>query len=260
MKKILVCKKNKLNTNDICHHCKFTTDSNKIVLKVDDEQAKFEKIYICDNVICTMSLGFLKENLLNLIEPVEMISKTKVDAVSRLGFDAINKIFLIYDKPVWNEKFENAEGFYLVWVPEDGTQNYLVENLNHHSSNKLWYENISAFEVALGNENVLIGWISGNEEYEMLDDSVIKAECTKLLRNFMNNPDMPEPLSVLRLVYKLFHHSYCLKVILIFLFRSNWKTNTNFRGSYSHFPLNSTPYDIANIAEPIQLNNVCSFY
>jgi len=168
------------------------------VLQIEDEQNKIQKIFLCDNVICTMSLGFLKAKLPDLIEPVDFIPKTKLEAVSRLGFDAINKIFLIYDKPVWNEKFKQADGFYLVWLPEDDNQIYSVENLNHRSSTKLWYENISAFEVAIGNENVLIGWISGREEYETLDDSVIKKECTEVLRKFMNNPTFPEPVSILR--------------------------------------------------------------
>lgn len=198
LKKILLCKKEILNANETCNHCEFSTDPNKMVLKVEDEKNKTEKIFLCDNVICTMSLGYLKENLLNLIEPAEIIPKAKVEAVSRLGFDAINKIFLVYEKPVWNEKFKDAEGFYLVWLPENDPQNYMVENLNHHSSSKLWYENIAAFEVAQGNENVLIGWISGREEYETLDDSVVKKECTELLRNFMNNPEFPEPISILR--------------------------------------------------------------
>ena len=143
-------------------------------------------------------MGFLKHNLSDLIEPFEFIPQNKLESVSRLGFGTINKIFLIYDKSVWSDKFKQAEGFYLIWLPEDDNQSYSVENLNHHNSKKAWYENISAFEVAEGNENVLIGWISGNEEYEQLEDQVIQKECTRLLRKFMCDPNFPEPLSILR--------------------------------------------------------------
>ena len=54
-----------------------------------------EKFYT-DHVICTVPLGFLKEKP-KLFEPV--LPKYKIDAMNRLNFGTVNKIFLEYDKP-----------------------------------------------------------------------------------------------------------------------------------------------------------------
>ena len=200
LEKIFICTKLDLdkNNNVECKHCKYSSDPQQIVLAVRDEQRNEIKI-VCERVICTMSLGVLKHSLSDLIEPTTFVPATKLESVARLGFDAINKIFLVFDKPVWNDKFKNANGFYMVWLPGDD-QKPLVADLNHHSSVKTWYENISGFEVAEGNENVLIGWISGKEEYEHLDDQTVLKECISLLRTFTNDPTFPEPKSVLRQV------------------------------------------------------------
>jgi hypothetical protein len=195
LKKILLCSQ-LLNENKDkdCAHCVHTNDSNKIVLIVEHESA--DKVFVCDNLICTMSLGYLKHNLSQLIEPNEFIPKEKLDSVAKFGFGTINKIFLEYDKPYWGESLRNAEGINLIWLPE--AEDFLMEELNHHSSAKKWYENLGIFEVATNNPSILIGWMSGDEAYENLDEETIKTELTKLLRLFTGNPDFPEPKSILR--------------------------------------------------------------
>ena len=220
LKKILICAK-LLNEKKECAHCAYTNDSNKIVLIDEPESA--DKIFICDNLICTMSLGCLKHSLSGLIEPNELISKDRLDSVAKFGFGTVNKIFLKYNQPFWAENLRNAVSINLVWLPE--TENFSLEQLNHHSSAKKWFENIGLFEVATNNPNVLIGWISGDPEYENLDDETVKNECTKLLRLFTGNSNFPEPESILRYIY-----TFCLvqieKIIFMKIGANGTRTNT----------------------------------
>jgi hypothetical protein len=44
----------------------------------------------------------------------------------------------------------------------------------------------------------LSAWLAGNEHFELLDDKTIADECTKLLRQFLNNPGIPQPKKILR--------------------------------------------------------------
>ena len=96
LEKILMCNEldKDLNKNSPCKHCLYTTDKNKIVLEINNlnEESKKPLIVICDNVVCTMSLGFLKENIEKIIEPSSLIPEEKMMAISRLGYGTINKV------------------------------------------------------------------------------------------------------------------------------------------------------------------------
>jgi hypothetical protein len=79
-----------------CMHSKYTSDINKIVLLICDASNPNEPrdlIVVCDHVLCTMSLGFLKENINSLIEPVSFLPKEKRSAISRVGFGTVCKVF-----------------------------------------------------------------------------------------------------------------------------------------------------------------------
>ena len=99
LEKILMCNEldKDLNKNSPCKHCLYTTDKNKIVLEINNlnEESKKPLIVICDNVVCTMSLGFLKENIEKIIEPSSLIPEEKMMAISRLGYGAVNKVIEI---------------------------------------------------------------------------------------------------------------------------------------------------------------------
>lgn len=52
-----------------------------------------EVVVTCDRIVCTMSLGVLKERIRDLIEPSSLVSRAKLDAIDRLGFGTVNKVF-----------------------------------------------------------------------------------------------------------------------------------------------------------------------
>ncbi len=224
LKKILVCAYFKAGYNDRCSHCLYTSDKNKIVLLFSDQ------FVVCDNVVCTMSLGYLKENLDQLIEPDFLVTEERKAAVSRIGYGTVNKIFLEYEKPFWPQNFE---GMFNLWLMDDNQKSLMDKTKNFTELN--WFENISYFETVNNQDNLLSAWIAGCEFVEGLDDDIIARDCTILLRKRFNDEKIPMPKSVKR---------------------SSWWSNPYFRGSYSYMSLNSQSDDMTKIAEPIIVNNV----
>jgi hypothetical protein len=196
-------------------HARYTNDKKKAVLIVcdaTDPQNPQDFVVICDNVLCTMSLGFLKENLNTIFEPFDLVTQEKRLAIQRLGFGIINKIFLFYDQPFWNNKLELIN---VCWVPED--DNFRLDKVAHRNApRKLWFEDISKFEVVNSYPNAISAWIAGSEDFEKLDDASIAQECTRLLRKFLNNPNIPEPTLIKRqdlnfkflILLKMFYKRY----------------------------------------------------
>lgn len=193
LKKILVCKSFQSNSSidGPCAHCQYTTDKNKTVLLFEDLSQ--EKVVLCENVVCTMSLGFLKENLEKIIEPSNLIPNEKLVAVSRIGYGTVNKIFLEYEKPFWSD---NLEGVHNIWIKEDDIE-YLLNKTKNFTDNN-WFENISYFETVNNHENLLSAWIGGCQFSEKYSDEKIASDCTMVLRKMLKNKDIPIPKSVKR--------------------------------------------------------------
>jgi hypothetical protein len=77
-----------------CEHCLYTKDKNKIVLIVKNHVEDKNINFICNHVIFTMSLGYLKANFKNLFLNYENneFFKEKYYAVGKLGFGNVNKV------------------------------------------------------------------------------------------------------------------------------------------------------------------------
>ena len=60
---------------------------NKVLLKFENgRQVR------CDRVLCTMSLGCLKENIETLIEPRHLVPIDKFEAIKNHGYGTVNKV------------------------------------------------------------------------------------------------------------------------------------------------------------------------
>ncbi|XP_054708898.1 uncharacterized protein LOC129218603 [Uloborus diversus] len=156
-----------------------------------------------DSVIITASIGFLKDNMDKFFNPV--LPLKKLQSIQRLGYGTINKIYLVFAEPFWND---DSCGFQLIWL--DSMHNDCRKLLNENP----WINGITGFDVVRNQPNVLLGWIGGMEakQIENIDDITVKEVCTKILRIFLNKKDIPFP-----------------KVI----FRTYWYTNPYIRGAYS---------------------------
>lgn len=91
------------------------SDDPKVFVK-----CKNGDIYIAKTAICTFSLGVLKASIDSLFYP--KLPKRYQDAITKLGFGTINKIFLRFENSWWN----TSKGFQLIYEFSD----YKVLKLN----------------------------------------------------------------------------------------------------------------------------------
>ncbi|XP_023934114.2 peroxisomal N(1)-acetyl-spermine/spermidine oxidase [Bicyclus anynana] len=174
--------------------------------------------FYANHVICTIPLGVLKDKAGTLFEPA--LPQYKLDSIERLLFNAVDKIFLEYERPFLNPDITEIM---LLWesppMPEDVS--------------KSWFKKIYSFVKVT--ETLLLGWVSGKEaEYmETLSMEEVGATCTKLLRKFLNDPFVPEPQTCV-----------C----------TSWKKQPYTRGAYTAIAVGASQSDIESLAQPLFRN------
>lgn len=159
-------------------------------------------IYNADHVVVTASLGVLKENYKTMFSPP--LPAMKVNAIEGLSIGVVDKIFLEFEKPFWDDEWA---GFSLLWTEKDSRE--------IRGSPDSWVEDIFGFYKVDYQQNILCGWIGGPSAriMEKLDDTTVFNGCLYLFEKFLNNQiKWTKPRRMLR---------------------SNWYTNKHFRGSYS---------------------------
>lgn len=164
----------------------------------------------------------LKERHLSLFNPI--LPQRKIDAIDGLSIGTVDKIFLEFEKPFWTPEWE---GFSFLWKPED------LKELRERKEND-WLEDVFGFYRVSFQPNILCGWITGPNarRMELVSDEDVKTGVTSLLRWFLKNWTIPDPI---RLV------------------RSRWYSNPHFRGSYTYYSLKSDAMGAttSSLAEPL---------
>lgn len=158
-------------------------------------------IYDADHTICTVSLGVLKERYETLFSP--QLPAMKKNAIKGLSIGTVNKLYLEFKKPFWPTEWQ---GLSLLWNKSD------LEEIR--ASKNSWLEDVFGFYPVDFQPNILCGWISGSNSRRMERLSELDAQeaCMFLLRKFIKDVAIPEPVSFRR---------------------TQWYSNPNFRGSYS---------------------------
>lgn len=174
---------------------------------------------LADCVIVTCSLGYLKENYKRTFVP--SLPTRYREAIERLGFGLINKIFLDFDVPWWKP---GTKGFQFLWKQDRTCNNKLAA----------WTRDLTGFDVLPNHEGVLLGWISGRGAYiiETLSEQQIATDCENLLKHYLKLDKIP-PVQ------------RC--------FRTQWYSNKYVRGSYSHITTKCDANGITpkNLSKPI---------
>lgn len=158
--------------------------------------------YVADHVVVTASLGVLKENYKSLFTP--SLPQIKINAIEGLSIGVVDKIFLEFEKPFWNEEWA---GISLLWTEKDSREIRATSNS--------WVEDVFGFYRVDYQPNVLCGWIGGPSarKMETLDDATVFNGCLFLFEKFLTSRiKWTKPVKMLR---------------------SQWYTNKHFRGSYS---------------------------
>lgn len=158
--------------------------------------------YDADHVIVTTSLGVLKENYKTLFTP--QLPALKVNAIEGLSIGAVDKIFLEFEKPFWEDDWP---GVSLLWAHQDSQA--------IRGTSNAWLEDVFGFYKVEFQPNILCGWIGGPSAraMEKLDDGAVLEGCLFLFRKFLGDRlPWTKPVNMIR---------------------SGWYTNKHFRGSYS---------------------------
>ena len=136
------------------------------------------KIFKTESVICTIPLGVLKEKGEVIFDPP--LPSYKMDAIKRLGFGVVDKIFLEYERPFLNSDLTEV---IFLWDPIN----------KREPMSERWYKRIYSF--AKVTETMLLGWVCGEEAkyMETLPFDVVSEQCTDILRKFLNDPYVPKP-------------------------------------------------------------------
>lgn len=144
--------------------------------------------YVADHVICTVSLGVLKERHLSLFEP--HLPPKKVNSIDGLSIGTVDKIFIEFNEPFWSNGWE---GFSLIWQTNE--LQLLREDPEFN-----WMEDIFGFFTLNYQPNILCGWISGPNarRMEQMPEETIRIGVMKLLRMFLRNYTVPQPKNLIR--------------------------------------------------------------
>lgn len=192
-----------------------------VVYPISIECKTGEKFH-CHHVLVTFSLGCLKNSHATLFQPP--LPPAKTDAIDKLGFGCLNKIFLVYQEPFWEGDVGEIS---LIWGDETPT------SLNTDATQ--WQKNIQLFSVMRPQEkfgNVLIGWCSGDvaRHVETVSEEELSQVITENFRRFTGNPNIPPPERV---------------------FRTQWNSQEFVRGGYSYIPVGVNAAVMDTLALPL---------
>ncbi|XP_076754857.1 peroxisomal N(1)-acetyl-spermine/spermidine oxidase [Xylocopa sonorina] len=208
--------RNKCTNSDNFNNCSNINPSIEI-------QCENGKTILAEQIICTLPLGVLKEKANDIFEPP--LPNCKLQAIDRLLFGTVDKIFLEYERPFLNPGVSEVM---LLW---DDTR---LSEEEMQDMNKTWYRKIYSFTKI--SETLLLGWISGKaaEYMEKLSGTEVADICTTILRRFLNDPFVPAPKNCLR---------------------TSWHSQPYTRGSYTAMAIGASQLDINCLAEPIVQEN-----
>ncbi|XP_017101453.2 spermine oxidase [Drosophila bipectinata] len=158
------------------------------------------EILTADHVICTVSLGVLKEQHQQLFVPA--LPAAKVRAIDGLKLGTVDKFFLEFEKPPLPEDWP---GFNCLWLQKD------LEELR--ASELFWLESVFGFYPVSRQPRILQGWIIGPHarHMETLTEEKVLEGVLWLFSKFL-------PFAVGQPIRFL---------------RTQWHANPNFRGSYT---------------------------
>lgn len=198
-----------------------TNDSSSEKEKIDLIEVECEngKKIAAEQLICTLPLGVLKEKAQEIFDPP--LPLYKIQAIDRLMFGTVDKIFLEYERPFLNPGISEVM---LLWDDRK------LSDDEKKDLSKTWFRKIYSFTKI--SDTLLLGWISGKaaEYMEKLSTTEVSEACTTILRRFLNDPYIPDPKGCLR---------------------TSWHSQPFTRGSYTSMAIGASQVDIESIARPL---------
>ncbi|XP_053201241.1 spermine oxidase-like [Panonychus citri] len=195
--------------SQIIYPSKSSNNCNQVTLILEDGS-----IVNPNHVIITNPIGFLKNNMDTFFQPQLPLNKRLI--ISTMGFDSVNKIYMVFEKPFWQPC---DLGFQLIWCNDNGK----IINNDDEQEYPPWVYDVSGIDTVYGQPNILVAWIGrkGAELIEKEDDQSLITIFHSLLTNFLSS---------------VIHHNEIPKPVRII--RSAWYSNNYICGSYSHRTVN----------------------
>ncbi|MFS7965267.1 putative non-specific polyamine oxidase [Helianthus anomalus] len=185
-----------------------------------------------DHVIVTVSLGVLKAGIFNdendsgVFKFNPPLPNHKTEAISRLGFGVVNKLFLKLS-PDFNLDVDRFPFLQMVFHKSDDQ----VKN----PKIPWWIRKTASLSPIYKRSSVLLSWFAGEEalKLEELSDEVILDEVSTTVSSFFSHK-------------KGYGNVKFDKVL-----KSRWASDPLFMGSYSYIAVGSSIGDMDSLAEPL---------
>jgi spermine oxidase len=213
------------------------------------------KIHFCDgsimsadHVIVTVSLGVLKAGIgpdSGMFNPP--LPTFKTEAISRLGFGVVNKLFLQL-----SSRHDGRDGDYSKF-PFLQMAFHRPDSEWRHKKIPWWMRRTASLSPIYKNSGVLLSWFAGKEalELETLSDEEIIDGVSTTLSSFLSQPHKQLNSN---------SHGVCNgkeksvdgnRVRFANVLKSKWGNDPLFLGSYSYVAVGSSGDDLDTLAEPL---------
>lgn len=190
-----------------------------------------------DHVIVTVSLGVLKAGISEgwgLFSPP--LPDFKREAISRLGFGVVNKLFLQLGPSHQSGDFPFLQ---MAFHPSDSElRNQKVP---------LWMRRTASLCPIHRNSNILLSWFAGDEalQLEKLIDEEIIDGVLSTMSCLLSKPDLKNSSK------ESCNGSSGSSIDIKQVFKSKWGSDPLFLGSYSYVQIGSSGDDLDTLAEPL---------
>lgn len=211
-------------------------------------------VMLADHVIVTVSLGVLKARICEgsgFFDPP--LPNFKTEAISRLGYGLVNKLFLQLS-PTHDRESDDLNKFPFLQMAFHRSDSEF-----RHPKIPWWMRRTASLSPIYGKSSVLLGWFAGKEALalESLDDEEIVTGVSTTISSFLSS-----------LHHKVNSNSHELsngKVSSVDssnggelkfskVLKTQWGTDPLFLGSYSYVAVGSSGEDLDTMAVPLPKN------
>ncbi|KAK8654711.1 hypothetical protein V6N13_107314 [Hibiscus sabdariffa] len=219
------------------HHNQPVDDSRPVKIHFVDGS-----YMLADHIIVTVSLGVLKAGTCKdsgmLFSPP--LPSYKTDAISRLGYGVVNKLFLQLS-PDGNKKPE-FPSLQMVFHPSKSEL--------RHKKIPWWIRRTASLSPIYNNSNVLLSWFAGKEalQLETLSNEEIIDVVSTTVSSLLSKPHR-------EMKSENGSSGFCngseSEVRFVKVLKTKWGSDPLFLGSYSYVAVGSSGVDFDTMAEPL---------
>ncbi|CAG0887857.1 unnamed protein product [Cyprideis torosa] len=195
-------------------------ETNDLIVSVVQVSLEDGSSVLAEHCIVTVPLGVLKTSHSTLFSPA--LPPYKQEAIERLGFGGVTKIFLHYARPflhpqlsqiliLWNHGSDRHAGSPMFGASTSAAPSWWKKISPAPPPKREWWTKITSFTkgiVTIAVQTLLLTMVAGegSKEVEALSAEEVGDQCTKVLQKFLGDSTIPHPKQTL----------CCCKPVLVF--------------------------------------------